>query len=307
MNQNLNRESTKIIITGGGGQLAHALQQSALAANFNTKCFTRNELDITDQAALQYILTTEQAQYVVNAAAYTAVDQAESEQQAALNSNYLGCKALAQACAQHHCKLIHISTDYIFSGLDFTPSTEETIANPINFYGKTKLLGEQAIASNCDQFIILRISGVFSAVGKNFVKTMLRLAQERTEITVVDDQITCPTDAQDIADVIYHLIHIDQHHPYLNRGHTYHYCNKDPVSWFQFANTLLAMAKPYLKKDLATIKAIPSTAFKCAARRPAYSVLDCSKIARDFAIQQRHWRDGIARTLKILFAGTSHD
>lgn len=288
------------MLTGGNGQLARALCQHRLAQDFDIFTYSHAELDITDKNAITLALIKDKPDYVVNTAAYTAVDLAEKERALALAVNLNGTENLAQACTEHHVKLLHISTDYIFDGLSNKPIREDAHANPINYYGTTKWQSELALQKQGDQFIILRVSGVFSEYGHNFLKTMLRLANEKKELTIISDQIICPTYAGDIAQAIYTIIHKTRKKN--TAGHVYHYCNKDPVSWYDFAVAIIEAAKSYQSLNVEKITAIHSNEFKCAAKRPAYSVLDCHKIEQDFSIQQTYWQDGVKKALTIIYA-----
>jgi dTDP-4-dehydrorhamnose reductase len=225
---------------------------------------------------------------VINAAAYTAVDKAEQEADQAILVNHLGAQNLAIACKKNQVPLIHLSTDYIFDGAHTCPYQEDDKENPTNVYGHSKWLGEQAVREQCEQHIILRVSGIFSQYGHNFLKTMLRLAQEKKELRVVADQITCPTYAGDIASVLFSIMQQSLH------WGTYHYCNAGPVSWHQFATTIIQTAKQYQHLLVEEIKAISTSHYPTLAKRPAYSVLDCSKIENEMGIKQSMWRDALS-------------
>lgn len=295
-------KQTKIMLTGSKGQLAQALLQSPFAHEFHIIAYSRNELDITNEEAVARALAATQPDFLINTAAYTAVDLAEREQEQANAVNTLAAGILAKHCKAAHVKLLHLSTDYIFDEKTPHPINEDTPAKPINHYGKSKWLGEEAIRADGDQYLILRVSGVFSEFGKNFLKTILKLAQEKKELSIVNDQIICPTYAIDIADTIYRII---QKHPHYPMNHTYHYCNKDPVSWYDFARVIIETAKSIQPVSVENLKAIASSQFKCEAIRPLYSVLDCSKINQDFSIQQTHWHIGVNKAIKALLTNNA--
>jgi dTDP-4-dehydrorhamnose reductase len=273
----MNNSSLKILITGGNGQIAHALSLHPRAREFQITSCARQDLDITSVASINKAFEKFEPQVIINTAAYTAVDKAEQEIDLANLANHLGAENLACICEEHHIPLIHLSTDYIFDGTNNAGYSEDDPPNPINQYGKSKWLGEQAVNKQCEQHIILRVSGVFSEHGNNFFNTMLKLAKNKTAIRVVADQITCPTYAGDIADAIFTII--------KKPGHwgTYHYCSTPEISWHQFA-------KAILDQD---ITAITTAEYPTPAKRPAYSVLNCNKIESIFGIKQPSWQHAL--------------
>jgi len=272
-----------ILITGSDGQLGNALRTHAGARDFHITACSRDNLDITDPASIDQAIKQYTPDFIVNTAAYTAVDTAEKEIDQAVSVNHLGAQHLAQACAAHKIPLIHISTDYVFDGDKVTPYLEEDAVNPVNLYGKSKYWGEQAVREYCEQHLILRVSGVFSEFGHNFLKTILRLASERKELNIVADQFTCPTYAGNIAAVIYSLIKQP-----LKSG-IYHYCDNPPVSWHEFATAIIQQAKKQRTLLVEKINAITTAEYPTLAKRPVYSVLDCNKIKRDYDITQAEW------------------
>jgi dTDP-4-dehydrorhamnose reductase len=286
----MKNNAIKVLITGGFGQLASALKQQQLADTFQLFPYTSQALDITQAIQIEHIVKQIQPDVIINAAAYTAVDQAEDEKQKALQVNCDGVKNLAQAAAKHQIPLVHISTDYIFDGKSNTPYRENDLANPINHYGKSKWLGEQAIREYCENHIILRVSGVFSEFGHNFLKSILRLAKERESLRIVADQTTCPTYASDIANVIYALITKSM------RG-TYHYCSQTPTTWHEFATAIIEQAKHTHTLAVKEIIPIAAADYATKAIRPMYSVLDSSNCCHALGITQSHWQNGISRAL----------
>jgi len=276
-----------ILITGSDGQLGNALRAHAGASDFHITACNRDNMNITDMDSIHKAITQFAPDVIINTAAYTAVDKAEKEINQALSVNHLGTQYLAQACAKHKIPLIHVSTDYVFDGTKTSPYLEEDAVNPVNLYGESKYLGEQAVREYCEQYIILRVSGVFSEYGHNFAKTILRLASERTELNIVADQFTCPTYAGNIASVIYSLIK----QPLISG--IYHYCDNPPVSWHEFATAIIQQAKEQRTLLVEKINAITTAEYPTLAKRPVYSVLDCNKIKRDYGITQAEWLNAI--------------
>jgi dTDP-4-dehydrorhamnose reductase len=204
--------------------------------------------------------------------------------------NHLAVKNIADICNQLKCWLIHVSTDYVFDGNSNVPYKEDDETNPQGAYGETKLKGELAIQSSGCKHVILRTAWVFSEYGNNFLKTMLRLGVERDELSIVGDQIGCPTYAQDIARSIVDIV------PKLNSRESngiYHYCGDQPCSWYDFANAIFEQAMTNNLKIPSIVNSIETTAYPTPAKRPAFSVLDCSKIENDFGVRTSNWHDGI--------------
>lgn len=284
----------KILITGSNGQLGHALLASSFAREFQIMKCGRDELDITNLTAIQDALTEFSPDIIINAAAYTAVDKAESETEQAVLANHIGAENLALACEYQQISLIHVSTDYVFDGQKAAPYREQDAVNPINFYGESKWLGEQAVREQCEKHIILRVSGVFSEYGNNFLKTMLRLAKERKELNIVADQITCPTYAGHIANAIFSLIHSEP------KWGTYHYCDKNPVSWHEFATAIIDAARQFMSLSVENINAITTAEYPLPAKRPPYSVLDCHKLEKEYGIKQSEWTSPLNKILRNL-------
>ncbi len=285
----------RILITGGNGQLAQALRQHALTNKFQLSFRSHAEMDISNLHSVTTVIKEFSPDAIINTAAYTAVDKAESDEDAAMQANYQGAKNLAIASHEAVVPLIHLSTDYVFDGEATIPYSEEALTNPINIYGKSKYLGEEAIREHCTQHIILRVSGVFSEFGNNFFKTILRLAAERNELRIVADQMTCPTDANDIARVIFNLLAAEE-----KSFGTYHYCGKNAVSWHEFATAIISEAKKYKPLLVENIQAIPASAYPTPARRPAYSVFNCKKIENHFGITQTPLAASIQQVAAVL-------
>lgn len=289
----------KIVVTGGEGQVALAMKHHPKASAFNLHFLNRAACDITDPQSISTVLDEIQPDLVINTAAYTAVDQAESEPEIAMRINADGAKHVAEACEKHRVRLIHLSTDYVFDGESTTPITEDHPTYPINVYGESKCLGEIAIRDTLENHLILRVSGVFSEFKTNFLKTILRLARERETLSVVNDQFTCPTDAHSIADTLYTLALAEP------RCGTYHFASTPPVSWFQFAASVIGgTCEHNLPLKTHTMKKITSAEYPTAAKRPRYSVLNADRLRNDFGIEQPDWHAGIQRVLNILLKET---
>lgn len=282
----------KILITGANGQLGTALQQHPTALQYRLTPLTHQALDITDFDAVNLTLKQHRPDILINTAAYTAVDKAESDQARCDQINYLGASHLAIACEANNIPLIHLSTDYVFDGHTAKPYNEDDTTNPINYYGASKLRGEEAIKKHCKNHIILRVSGIFSTHGLNFLNTMIRLGKERKELTIVSDQITCPTYAFDIADAIYAISEQLTHYG------IYHYCSTPPTSWHEFATTIIDYAKIRQPLIVETIRAITTAQYPTPAARPAVTVLNCSKIKRDYSILQPSWQTALSTIFK---------
>lgn len=281
----------KILIAGQAGQVGWALQQTVPHDQYAVIAPTEAVFDITDYDAIHHILDQYKPDWLINAAAYTAVDKAETEQETNFRVNAIGSKLLAEACSHYHIPLFHFSTDYVFDGKQLDAYKETDIPHPINEYGKAKLAGEVAIQEALAEHLILRVSGVFCEHGHNFVKTMLRLFQEKEKLDIVDDQITCPTSAMDIAKTVWKII-ANINNTQQGWG-TYHYCSTPPVSWFQFAEDILKEAATKTTVVTKTLNKISSMQFNAPAERLKNAVLNCDKIKKIFNIDQPSWQIAI--------------
>jgi len=277
----------KILITGGNGQLANALRAQNIDDTFQLFICNKQELDITDMLSIDAAFVKYSPDIIVNAAAYTAVDQAEIDADQALLVNEIGAKNIAIACEKNKIPLIHFGTDYIFDGKKTSPYHENDTANPLNIYGKSKYLGEEMIRKYCEKHIILRVSSVFSEYGHNFFKTISKLACEQKVLKVVKNQIITPTYAGHISDVTYSLI------KNFSRNGTYHYCDTPSVSWYEFAVAIIEKAKQHPSFLVEKILPVTEMEYKRRAVRPAYSVLACDKLERDYGIKQADWMSGL--------------
>lgn len=283
----------KVLITGKNGQVGSCLvSQLSNIASIDFLALGREELDITNAVQVNKIVNEYKPNVIINAAAYTAVDKAESEAVLANAINNIGPKNLAKAAACVNASIIHISTDYVFAGNKEGLYTETDEVNPQGVYGQTKLAGEQSVAQECEAHIILRTAWVFSEFGNNFAKTMLRLAKTRDTLDVVGDQFGGPTCAGDIAKT---LINIAQQ---LEQGSTkfgiYNYSGYPHVSWQQFASEIFEKASAQkLIQSSIIVNSISTANYPTPAKRPANSKLDCSKIATDFFIQPSDWKTAL--------------
>lgn len=290
----------KILLTGNDGQLGQELKQT-LAPLGKLACFGREKMDLTQPNIIRQIIEEMKPNFIVNAGAYTAVDQAETEVELAHNINGIAPKIMAETAQKLGATLLHVSTDYVFDGQKNTPYLEENMTNPLSSYGKSKLAGENGIKEACQSYIILRTAWVYGTYGKsNFVKTMLRLGKEREEIRVVSDQVGSPTWTKDIAEAITKLL--QQHSA---RG-VYHFTNSGVASWYDFAVAIFEEAK-HLGFPLKIRQVIPITTaeYPTPAKRPAYSVLSNQKISAILGTHPPYWRDSLRQMLKQLYSQPS--
>ncbi len=292
----------RLLVTGAGGQVGTKLIGQAAAHGFAAIGTTRAELDITDRAAIEAAIAALKPDAVINAAAYTAVDRAENEPELAEAINAHAPGLLGAACDRAGVPLLHISTDYVFDGSATRPWREEDPVAPLGVYGRSKAEGEAALRRAMENHIILRTAWVFSPCGNNFVKTMLRLAAERDELTVVDDQKGSPSAAIDIAQVLLTLARLSLDRQATGeappRG-TWHFCNAGVTSWYEFARAIMARAAAR-GAPAARVRPIPTSAYPTPARRPANSALDCRKLTHDFGIVPRPWEEALDDVLDRL-------
>jgi dTDP-4-dehydrorhamnose reductase len=283
----------KILVTGANGQLGMELQQLAPAyPGFQFIFTTRNELPLDDPDAIIASIAFHQPHYVINCGAYTAVDKAESEKELAYKINAEGPGVLAASCAAAGIPLIHISTDYVFNGKAVKPIREDDPTEPVNLYGASKLEGEKNVLREHPSAIIIRTAWVYSSFGKNFVKTMLRLMSEKEEIGVVNDQYGTPTYAADLADAILKII-VSLDTKKAGQPGIYHYSNEGQISWYDFAVAIAAISNSKCR-----VKPITTAQFPTPAKRPAYSVLDKSKIKQVFGIEPPDWRTSLGKCIR---------
>jgi dTDP-4-dehydrorhamnose reductase len=247
------------------------------------------ELDITDICAISDFVYENKIDCVINAAAYTAVDKAESDLEAAFDVNANGAWVLSHVCMEQGVFLIHISTDYVFDGTATKPYKPNARTNPVSVYGQSKLMGEKAIIEGCSPSVIIRTSWLYSKYGHNFMNTMLRLGKEKEEIFVVDDQLGAPTNAHDLAETILNIV---EQTDTITKPTIFHYANEGVTTWCGFAKEIMKIAQLP-----CTVKPITTAAYPTPATRPAYSVLDLSKIKKQFDIIIPDWRESLQREL----------
>ncbi len=281
-----------IAVTGAKGQLGTVLQQLAPAfAQFKFVFTDVDELNITDATQVRHFFNTYSPKYLINCAAYTAVDKAETERKTAELLNVKAVELLAEECKLNKTKFIHISTDYVFDGISSAPYTETDYTNPVSVYGQTKAAGEDAVlASGCDGYI-MRTSWLYSAHGHNFLKTILRLAAERDTLNIVYDQIGTPTLADDLAAAILQLIVALNDKQKIKPG-VFHFSNEGVCSWFDFAHAIVEIAGLN-----CAVKPILTAQYPTPATRPAVSILNKNKIKETLGIEIPHWRDSLNKVM----------
>ncbi|MGN6353079.1 MAG: dTDP-4-dehydrorhamnose reductase [Parafilimonas sp.] len=299
-----------ILVSGKKGQLGSELKDLAAQQNFEFIFTDRDDLDITNENILKEAFEKYKPAFFINCAAYTAVDKAETDQVTAYKINAEAVGNIAKQCHQYNTRLIHISTDYVFDGKGTQPYKTNDKTDPVNYYGYTKLMGEQLALNNNPQTIVIRTSWVYSAYGANFVKTMLRLMKERKELNVVSDQFGSPTYAKDLAEAIIQIVSNER--PSVSDrkmeedAHSsqptadgfpgiYHFSNEGDISWYDFA-----VAIRDIKQLDCAVNPIPTSAYPTPAKRPAYSVFDKHKIADTFGIQLKNWKDSLKECLEKL-------
>jgi dTDP-4-dehydrorhamnose reductase len=295
--------SGRLLIAGGGGQLGRALAQRAPAAGWSVTAAGRARLDLTDAESVAAAVRACAPDVAINAAAYTDVDGAEGAEAAAFAVNRDGPARLAAACARHGAALIHVSTDYVFPGTARAePWRPEEPCAPVNLYGRSKLAGEAAVRASGARAAIVRTAWLFSASGRNFVRSMLRLGRERDRLTVVDDQLGAPTPADCLADALLAAAATLAARPASGPCHgtgTFHYTGTPPVTWYAFAQAIFAELAGAWPR-LPAVAPIASADFPTAAARPAYSVLDTTSFAETFGVGPCDWRPGLRRVLAEL-------
>ena len=286
----------KILVTGANGQLGFELRElSVHYSQFEWVFADRSVMDLSDLNSITNVLDSLQPQIIINCTAYTAVDKAEMETELADVLNHQAVGVMAQWSASHACRLIHISTDYVFDGNSSTALDEEAPTAPINVYGQTKLAGELACMRENPEAIIIRTSWVYSRFGNNFVKTMSRLMQERDSLNVVNDQIGSPTYAADLAQAILTIIT----HPNWQAG-IYHFSNEGEISWYE-----LALAIQEIGGFDCLVSGIPSSDYPTPAKRPHYSLLEKSKIATTFGVVVPGYRESLEKCMGLLRIDTN--
>jgi dTDP-4-dehydrorhamnose reductase len=274
----------KILVLGASGQLGNCLAKVAAERNITDIAFPAElEANILDINLLKQLFEKEKPLFAINCAAYTAVDKAEDEREISRNVNRNGAVNIAQCCLEHNTTLIHVSTDFVFKGNVPKLLTEEDEADPINVYGFTKLEGEAAIAGLLEKYFTVRTSWLYSEYGNNFVKTMLRLSKEKEQLGVVADQIGTPTYAIDLAGAILDIIEQSS-----TAYGIYHYSNEGVISWYDFAKAIFDISHASI-----ILNPVKTSEYPTKAARPAFSVMDKSKIKSAFGLKIPYWRDSL--------------
>ncbi len=296
----------KIVVIGVNGQLGWELNRQGKQQGLDVVPADLPDFDITDQPAVENLVTKTSADVIINAAAYTAVDRAESDPQLAFAINRDGPAYLAAACAALGVALIHVSTDYVFDGTQKEPYVETDPVSPIGVYGQSKAAGEEAVRKILPAHIMIRTAWLYGVHGNNFVKTMLRLGHEQEIIRVVSDQFGCPTNAADLAQAILLIAARIAAGREIKWG-TYHYCGDSAISWHGFAETIFSLAGRQATLLVKKVEPIATAEFPTPAKRPTNSVLNCDLIKNHFGVHTRPWKESLAETIKQLFILDSTD
>ncbi len=274
----------KILITGANGQLGKCIKDVSIHYPAHNYLFlSRKDLDITNKEAIQVLFDKEEFDFCINAAAYTHVEKAESNQEKAFLVNREGTRNVAEQCKKNNTTMIQISTDYVFDGEKGAPYTEEDLTNPINVYGASKLAGEKVVQEYCKKHYIIRTSWLYSQYGHNFYNTVLRFVKEGKSITVTTEQTGTPTNANDLAEVILNIITSDS-----KKYGIYNYSNQGEATWYDFSKEILTQTGQLTKTNL-----VKTDYYRTFAKRPAFSVLDGSKINKTFLKLTVNWRQSL--------------
>ena len=288
----------KVLVLGSNGQLGRCLYDQFSGTNYDVIYSCKDKIDLCDINSLKEKIIFIKPDIVINAAAFTAVDNAEEQTKKANLINHLAVSTIANICNELGAWLVHISTDYVFDGNAKNPYKEDEKTNPQCVYGQSKLKGELAIKSSGSKYIILRTAWVFSEYGNNFLKTMLRLGKDRKELNVVGDQLGCPTYAQDIAKAIVSMLS----NIVLTKSNSeiFHFCGDDACTWHEFAKVIFLEAKALGYATPVHVNSIMTADYPTPALRPGYSVLECSKVKHVYGLEPSNWRSGIKTVLKKL-------
>ena len=285
-----------VLVTGANGQLGNELRVLTARMNLPFQFFFTDSdtLDVTDREQLSAFVRVYRILYIINCAAYTAVDRAETDFEAAYAVNEKAVENIALVTRQEGIKVIHISTDFVFDGQSKIPYTEETEPNPLSVYGQSKLKGEKALQAAGGEWIILRTSWLYSEYGNNFVKTMIRLMRERDRLTIVDDQRGAPTYAADLAEMIVHILQYTEETEW--KTGIYHFSNRGETSWFGFAEEIKRTAGI----DRCELVPVTTLEYGASAPRPKYSVMNLSKICAAFHVEISDWKEALKRCVDLL-------
>ena len=291
----------KVLITGADGQLGRELVRLGWSVDFEVLGLNRQDLDITNKNQIQQVLARISPSIVVNAAAYTHVDRAENESDLAYAVNKDGPAYLARYCANNQLTLIHISTDYVFDGANGRPYGESDPIAPLGVYGRSKAQGERAIRSILPNHIIVRTAWLYGVYGNNFVKTILKLAAEKTTLRVVADQFGSPTSAEALASALLTIIRKIKTNKKMDWG-TYHYCCKGITSWHGLAERIIELAASHTALKSRQVEAITTAEWPTPAKRPPYSALNCTRINSQFGIEPIPWQQSLKQTIDRIFS-----
>ena len=287
----------KILVIGSSGQLGRCLQDQLIGLDMDINFSSKDQIDMLKPEQFTKKITEIGPDVIINASGYTEVDAAELNQEKAFLLNNIAVSKLADICQEINSCLIHFSTDYVFDGFSKQPYNEEDTTSPASMYGLSKLEGELSIQSSGCRYFIFRTSWAFSEYGKNFLKRMLQLAEEKAELDIVGDQFGCPTYMHDLAKVIREIL---QKKNFINLpSGIYHYAGDQECSWYEFADLIFSEANK-LGFKIPYVRSVKSGDFKSRAVRPLYSSLDCSKIKDQYGIQSSNWKAGIIHTLNKL-------
>jgi len=289
-----------IAVIGSNGQLGWEVVRIGEARGFNILALDFPEIDISNLASVDACFDSTKIDLIINAAAYTAVDRAESETDVAFAVNREGPAHLADWCRKRGIPLIHVSTDYVFDGTKSGAYIEEDPVAPLGIYGDSKAAGEEEVRVRLPEHIIVRTAWLCGFHGHNFVKTMLKLGRRKETLRVVADQYGCPTIAADLAEAILEVVRRVEKNESVKWG-TYHYCGAGKTTWHEFTTAIFDIAGQYEKFSVKNIVPISTAEYPTPVKRPANSVLDCTKIERYFGIRPRPWRDSLAEMIEQLY------
>jgi len=295
------KSTVNLLIIGSNGQLGWELVRQGRERGFDIVPLDLPEFDLTDASELKRVVSRTGASLVINAAAYTAVDKAESEPDLAFAVNRDGPAYLASLCHEREVPLIHISTDYVFDGTKKDPYRETDPVSPLGVYGRSKEEGERAVRDRLPEHLIIRTAWLYGLHGNNFVKTMLRLGRERETVQVVADQYGCPTSAADLAEAILHMASRIAEKKPIAWG-TYHCCGRGVTTWHGFAEAIFDAAGGHDSFRVKMVMPITTEEYPTPAKRPANSALDCSLIAEHFGIRTRPWRESLSKMIPLLLS-----
>ncbi len=299
-----------LMLIGSKGQLGRELHRKCERRGLPVVAADLPEVDITDFPRLERLFLESRPSVAINAAAYTAVDLAESERQICFAVNRDGPAELARICAKNDIPLIHISTDYVFDGQAKSPYKENDPVRPLGVYGRSKAEGETAVASACEKHIVVRTAWLYGVFGKNFVKTMLRAAREKDCLKVVNDQYGCPTSAADLADAVLavcgSVADAAEKEKLEKPWGVYHYCGKGIVTWYELAKAVFEISCGLGTEKIPELIPISTSEYPAAAERPRFSALDCSEMEKTFGVRQKPWRDSLRKAVEEIIASRSY-